>query len=196
MTDTSPSLWDSWCLRSTSDKAKDTRLCHPPFINNLPKQNSSVIPSTHFCHSFSNSIAVVISGNIATWFKSLPSLLQVLNASLPSCYTSLSEKKKVLSLYFDISPSSLAVEYYLMIYGGNALPHHCFHLLLLMMCWLKNQHCATLEEVCHWGWEVAGISKYKEIVSSGSMPKDQNEGQNVQGYWEESHTMWAWWLGK
>lgn len=138
MTDTSPSLWDSWRLMSTSDKAKDTRLCHSPFINNFCKQNSSVIPSTHFCHSFSNSIAVVISGNIATWFRSLLSLLQVANASVPSCYTSLSEKIIFYSSYFDISPSSLAVEYYLLLYGGNAPPHHYFYLLLLMMFWLKN----------------------------------------------------------
>lgn len=127
MTDTSPSLWDSWCLTSTSDKAKDTRLRYMPFINNLPQQNSSVIPSTHFCHWFSNSIAVVISRNIATWFRSLFSSLEVAKASLPSCYTSLSEKIMFYPSYFDISPSSFAVDYYLMLYGKYTASQHSLY---------------------------------------------------------------------
>lgn len=131
MTDTSPSLWDSWPLLSTLDKAKDTRLWHISFINNFPEQNSSVISPTHFCQSFSNRIAVVTSGNIASWFRSLLSPSAVAIVSFSSCYTSLSWKIIFSPSYFYVSPSSFAVMHYLMLYGKYttlwAISQHSLH---------------------------------------------------------------------
>ena len=119
VTDTSLSLRDSWPLMSTLDKAKDTTLWHVSFINNFPEQNSSVISPTRFCQSFSNRIAVVTSGNIASWFRSLLWPLEVARVSVSSCYTSLSWKIIFSPSYFDVSPCSFAVMRYLMLHGKH-----------------------------------------------------------------------------